>query len=59
MDASEIITNMIPRKLCNVMLRKISWTDSVKNEDVVLNQKGKERPTYNTTKVTHSFHKKN
>jgi hypothetical protein len=41
---------MVPRE-------EISWTDSVKNEDVVQTHEGKERPTYHTTKVTHSIKK--
>lgn len=33
--------------------------DSVKNEDVVQSHEGKERPAYNTTKVTHTVFTKN
>ena len=46
---------MIPTNFGNMVLRKeISWTYSVKNENVVQSHEGKERPTYNTTKVTHT-----
>ena len=55
MDASGIRKrNTIPRKLWNVVLRKIGWTESVKNKYVVQSHEGKERPSYNTTKVIHA-----
>jgi len=40
----------IPRMFRNVVLSKhISWTDSVKNEDVVHSREGNDPPTCNTT----------
>jgi hypothetical protein len=31
-------------------MKNISWTDHVKNEEVLQHQGGKERPTYNKAK---------
>ena len=57
-DASEIRTEIRYVRSLHTWGWKFISTGNVKNVDVVQNREGKERPTCNTTKLTHCFHTK-